>query len=378
MAGGNSHQRAIAKSAEARMVKQVSATVAEYLTQEHSVAALVPVNTGPHKESHWVHYFVGGSALLVEALALMFGISFLTLGAAVLFWSALRDYKKEFLRGKSPRYRWGFGVYSAVVLVVLTTILPFSIKDFLADRTSKPPEIENANNIPDLAFSFRQIASNKTRPPLLGEGTTIIIIGNLLNNGKMPTSVREWSMKIVPAGEQSEFAGALVGGNFTTLSMRSDSGQEEVLSWKDDYLPEILARKSIAWGETIPGFVVFVVPNVDFETVRLKGTKYTFGFQDALGKEYDFSFVGKGGDQPAQYFPGLSRSSVSSSDQSTRPPSATFKDSTFIGNGTVIQNSDPNARFDFEGGRFEKNGIVFVNNSLSERAKTEQKPSNKH
>jgi hypothetical protein len=104
-----------------------------------------------------------------------------------------------------------------------------------------PSSAPQTSVTPDLAFSFRQIASNKTRAPLSGEGTTITIIGYLLNNGRMPTGVREWSLKIVPAGEQSELAGALVGGNFTTLSMRSDSGQEEVLSWKDDYLPEILA-----------------------------------------------------------------------------------------------------------------------------------------
>jgi hypothetical protein len=108
--------------------------------------------------------------------------------------------------------------------------------------------------------------------------------------------------------------------------------------------------------------------------VKLKGTRYTFGFQDALGKQYDFSFIGKGGDQPAQYFPGLSRPSQSA--QPTKPPTATFKNGTFIGNGTVIQNSDPNAQFDFEGGKFEKNGKVFVNKSQGEKTSKEQKPHN--
>jgi len=136
MGGGNSHQRATAKAAQARMAKQVSATVAKYFAQDPSGTAHVPAKPEP-KASHRIHYWVGGVGLLFEALALMFGISILTLGAALLFWFALWDYRKERLpnRNETARYSWGFGICSAIVLVMLTTALPFSIKNSMEKRT---------------------------------------------------------------------------------------------------------------------------------------------------------------------------------------------------------------------------------------------------
>src|SRR5216683_160760 len=243
----------------------------------------------------------------------------------------------------------------SVTSLVLIGVTRFGIWVWPTESKQREPlavissDAPQAKVTPELAFSFRQIGSTRTSPPLSGGDTTIIIVGDLSNNGKMPTGVKEWSLKIVPAGEQSELVGALVGGNFTTLSMRSDSGQEEVLSWKDDYLPEILARKSINWGETIPGFVVFVVPKADFERVKLKGTRYAFGFQDALGKQYNFSFVGKGGDQPAQYFPGLSRPPVSPSTQPKKGPTVIFKGTEITGNETVVRSGNPNLHVEFDG-----------------------------
>ena len=38
---------------------------------------------------------LAGLALLMEALALLYGVSVLTLGAAIIFWFALRGYRRE-------------------------------------------------------------------------------------------------------------------------------------------------------------------------------------------------------------------------------------------------------------------------------------------
>lgn len=160
---------------------------------------------------------------------------------------------------------------------------------------------------PNLNFLIRQIASHNSHPPF-PPGTLIIVIGYLTNRSQTPVGVLQWGFKITPSGERDEIDCGLIGGNFETLELADEKGQvTEKLSWKHDYLPEVMARKTLGWGETVPSFVVFVAPKVDFNKVKLKGTIYKFNFQDTLGKWHNVAYVGTGGDQPSLYFPGLSR-----------------------------------------------------------------------
>jgi hypothetical protein len=85
-------------------------------------------------QKHWRDLAITGFALLVEALALLFGVSILTLGAATLLWLALQDYRKEHLRRATRSYRINFGILSALLLVMVTTVIPIGIKSYFQGR----------------------------------------------------------------------------------------------------------------------------------------------------------------------------------------------------------------------------------------------------
>ena len=92
------------------------------------------VATTEPKPKHWRDLGITGFGLLVEALALLFGVSILTLGAATLLWLALRDYRSEQLKAASRSYRIKFSVISAVMLIVGTTVTPIGMKSYLDSR----------------------------------------------------------------------------------------------------------------------------------------------------------------------------------------------------------------------------------------------------
>src|SRR6266403_2643315 len=156
MGGGNSHQRAVARAAKARMEKQVSETVAEYLARSRSETVQVPIKSESAKPSHTIHIALAAFALLAEALALMFGLSILTLGAAVLFWFVVWKYREERLhkKNKTGRYPWVFGISSAVLLTVLTTVIPFGIKGWMEKHSVTHETERNASS-----------SSKPNRPP---------------------------------------------------------------------------------------------------------------------------------------------------------------------------------------------------------------------
>jgi hypothetical protein len=98
----------------------------------------------------WKDLLLAGVALLIEALALLWGASMLTLGAAVLFWFALRGYRHE----RNPRIRpsKAFNLLSALFLVCGTTVLPIGIKMYLLQprnqkAVSKPSPPESNEGI---------------------------------------------------------------------------------------------------------------------------------------------------------------------------------------------------------------------------------------
>jgi hypothetical protein len=131
------------------------------------------------------------------------------------------------------------------------------------------------------------------------------------------------------------------------------------LSWANGYFPHILTRNPISFGQTIPGFAVFFVPKAKFDLVKQKGTIYEFGFKDVVGASYTFTFVGTGGNQPSQYFPGLSIPPPMKPPMTQKPvsPNILCDGCLFEGNGTAIQNENPNITFEF------RNGTTFKGNT---------------
>jgi hypothetical protein len=82
----------------------------------------------PRPKFDWPDLLLVGVGLLAEALALLYGASILTLGAATVFWFALRGYGRK----KKPNARsLRFDIVSALALIAATTVLPIGIKTYV-------------------------------------------------------------------------------------------------------------------------------------------------------------------------------------------------------------------------------------------------------
>jgi len=86
----------------------------------------------PSAKIDWRDLALAGLAFLIEAMALLYGVSILTLAAAALFWFALRGYRREQRASRTLVFDAG----SALVLVLLTTVIPLGTKTYLDRRHS--------------------------------------------------------------------------------------------------------------------------------------------------------------------------------------------------------------------------------------------------
>ena len=96
--------------------------------------------------------FLAGIALLIEALALLYGVLILTLAAAALLWFALRGFRRE----RNVAESRVFEVWSVLVLVLITTVLPVGAKKYLEHR-----QIKNSHTHRDFKIT------NYARGPLI-------------------------------------------------------------------------------------------------------------------------------------------------------------------------------------------------------------------
>src|ERR1700751_2327081 len=106
----------------------------------------------PWPRINWRDLFLAGIALLIEALALLYGVLILTLAAAALLWFALRGFRRE----RNVAESRVFEVWSVLVLVLITTVLPVGAKKYLEHR-----QIKNSHTHRDFKIT------NYARGPLI-------------------------------------------------------------------------------------------------------------------------------------------------------------------------------------------------------------------
>ena len=74
----------------------------------------------------WRDLFLAGLALLIEALALLYGTLVLMLAAAGMFWFALRRYRQE----RKYKESLSFHLVSALLLIFVTTAIPIGVERY--------------------------------------------------------------------------------------------------------------------------------------------------------------------------------------------------------------------------------------------------------
>jgi hypothetical protein len=129
---------------------------------EHQHQVVAPLKQEPIIASwDWKAFVLAGAALLIEALALLYGVSMLTLGAAVFFWLALLSYRRE----RNPRIKpsTAFYVMSALILVFFTTAVPIGIKMYFLQP--KEQKVVSKTNPPELNESIRFVGGYNLRTP---------------------------------------------------------------------------------------------------------------------------------------------------------------------------------------------------------------------
>jgi hypothetical protein len=126
----------MARASKARMAEEV----AEIVIEKIGSSQMPTKPTEPQLKIDWRDLGLAGIGLLVEALALLYGVSVLTLAAAALFWFAIRGYRRE--RKPNVPATLRFHIVSAILLVIGTTVIPIGIKILMERRAVQSNPIE--------------------------------------------------------------------------------------------------------------------------------------------------------------------------------------------------------------------------------------------
>jgi hypothetical protein len=169
------------------------------------------------KNTHWLEYGLGGLALLCEALAVIFGILPLELGAAILFLLAVSGYVQQW-RGKLSKGRnIAFHFIVFAVLCFLTVGGPYYLRRSFASAIVSPTT--ESSRLVGQVISLRfepEFARFYQHPPVYFHPINTELYFTMTNQLGKPLYVQNYFVAVLIDGRWEPFE------NLPALGLESD------------------------------------------------------------------------------------------------------------------------------------------------------------
>jgi hypothetical protein len=240
--------------------------------------------------SHWVSAW-GGIALMVIAM--------------------LEAWREQ----KTPK-----GLFFGAAIILLFVAMFSAWRDQYASAEWRGHEISRVEGVidtqkrqindhkPNLHWRFDEVDAAAGSSSNYPGSALVTVFGYLTNSGETPSIVQHWGLSVRIVGESADRNATPLGTFTKKLTLKGQPGIDSItLDWKKDFLPDIMALEPLPGGGGKPGFVTFVLSDIDdpAKVIRVGNIfhLYMWNVENKMSSDtFTLAEIGK----HHRYIPGLS------------------------------------------------------------------------